>query len=60
MRIDIELCGERLDRIEGQVPLAAFDRGEVPGRNPQLLGETLLGEVAPVALGADVRAERHS
>ncbi|MCI6556885.1 MAG: hypothetical protein SOW43_06100 [Schaalia hyovaginalis] len=60
MRIDVELGGERLDRVESQVPLPALDRGEVPGRNPQLLSKGFLSEGSAVALGADVRAERHS
>lgn len=60
MRINVELSGERLDRIESQVPLPALDRGEVPGRNPELLGKSFLGEGSAVTLGAYIRTERHS
>lgn len=60
MRINAELCSERLDGVEREVPLPALDRGEVPGRDPELLGKSFLGEGSAVALGADLRTERHS
>lgn len=57
VRIDTELLCERLDRIEGEIALAAFDGCEVAGRDPELLGKALLGEGATVALGTHVGAE---
>ena len=57
MRLDAELLGEGVDRIQGEVALPALDAGEVPSRDTELFGETLLLQMARKAQIAHLRSE---
>ena len=57
LSLDLELLSESIHRIQGEVALPALDAGEVPSRDTELLGETLLRQTARKAQIAHLRSE---
>lgn len=57
MRLDAELLGEGVDRIQREVALATLDAGKVPSRHSEFFGKTFLRQVAHKTQVADLRSE---
>ncbi|CBL57172.1 Hypothetical protein PFCIRM516_05095 [Propionibacterium freudenreichii] len=56
-RVDIELLGQGLDAVEGEIALAALQPAQVSRRDAQELREALLCEPPTLTLGTKVRTE---
>lgn len=57
MRLDAELLGEGVDRIQREVALATLDAGKVPSRHSEFFGKTFLRQVAHKTQVAHLRSE---
>lgn len=57
MRLDAQLLGQGVDGIQGEVAFSALDPREVPSRDAELLGETLLRQTARKAQIAHLCSE---
>ena len=57
VHLDAELLRQSIDGIQGEVSLSALDPREVPSRDAELLGETLLRQTARKAQIAHLCSE---